>query len=125
MTLSLFLSLSLLFSFFPLPLSLIYASHMLSCILSITPRSLTHCAFYPTCIPTFAQIRTYDISLTIILYSFTLLIISILLTDRDSFTARARAGNRLCRAWRNVSSLLSCRKKSFSASHSAHLSYLT
>ena len=33
-----------------------------------------------------------------ILYSFILLIISILLTDRDSFTARTRANDRPCRA---------------------------
>lgn len=37
-----------------------------------------------------------------ILYSFILLIISILLTDRDSFTARTRANDRLCRLWRTV-----------------------
>lgn len=50
-------------------------------------------------------IRTYDIPLTIFffLYSFILLIISILLTDRDSFTARTRANDRLCRARRTVS----------------------
>lgn len=60
----------------------------------ITPRSLL------------SRIRLHNTYLRYIsyniLYSFILLIISILLTDRDSFTARTTANDRLCRARRTV-----------------------
>jgi len=72
-------------------------THIFSLSLSlIYPGLLSYHAFCLTCTLTFAQIRTYDIALTIFyIYLFTLLIIPILLTDRDSFTNRARADNRL------------------------------